>query len=69
MARLQHVTIPNAAMSARVLTQHTAIIAALAARDADGAEAAMRTHLRSAYANVERLMTDMPAYFEHEAEG
>ncbi|RZL54845.1 MAG: GntR family transcriptional regulator [Variovorax sp.] len=43
LARLQQLTVPG--RLAQSLAEHLAIFAALKARDSDGAEAAMRTHL------------------------
>ena len=43
LARLQQLTVPG--RMAQSLAEHLAVFAALKARDSDGAEAAMRTHL------------------------
>lgn len=47
----------------RLVAQHAAIVAAIAAADPGGAEAAMRTHLREIIQTVQKLAAERPDLF------
>jgi DNA-binding GntR family transcriptional regulator len=47
-----------------IMSQHRALVAALAARDGRGAVRVMTAHLRTAFAAIERIAADHPAFFE-----
>ncbi len=60
--RLRRLHLPAPGKVAAILADHAAIVAALKARDADGAEAAMRRHLSNTLANVEDIRARYPDY-------
>ena len=65
MDRVRYLSIPTDATPARVLiTQHRAIVAAIARRDPDAAEEAIRLHLSEILSSLPRIVQRMPDYFE-----
>jgi DNA-binding GntR family transcriptional regulator len=55
MDRVRQLSLPIAEQIPRLIGQHRAILAALAMGDQDGAEAALRTHLREVFATIDTL--------------
>jgi DNA-binding GntR family transcriptional regulator len=47
-----------------IFRQHQSIVERTAAHDAAGAEAAMREHLRTVFAAVERIAAEHAGFFE-----
>ncbi|SUE44839.1 GntR family transcriptional regulator [Roseomonas gilardii] len=65
MDRVRYLSIPTDATPARVLiAQHRAIVAAIARRDPDAAEEAIRLHLSEILSSLPRIVQRMPDYFE-----
>lgn len=62
MNRLRHMSMRVFDRSATI-AQHSAILTALQAGDADAAEAAIRTHLRQMLVELPRMAADNPDYF------
>lgn len=61
--RARRLTLPVPGRMRQVTQEHRAIRMAIAARDAEGAEAAMRAHLSVLLPDVAALRTQYPAYF------
>lgn len=66
MDRVRYLSMADATPLARLVDQHTAIIDAIAAHDADGAQSAMRTHLREILTSLPELEKRFPALFNHD---
>lgn len=66
MDRVRYLSMADATPLARLVDQHTAIIDAIAAHDADAAQAAMRTHLREILTSLPELEKRFPALFNHD---
>lgn len=64
MDRVCHLTIPDAASMRPLVDHHRAIIAAIDAKDADAAEAAMRYHLTEILRALPKTEADNPDLFE-----
>lgn len=62
--RVRFLSLPQATPLEVLIVQHSAIAAALAARDPDRAEAAMRLHLREILTALPRLAHQYPELFE-----
>lgn len=62
--RVRFLSLPQATPLGALVAQHSAIAAAIAARDGDGAEAAMRAHLREILVSLPRLAAAYPDMFE-----
>lgn len=58
MDRVRHLSLPLEGHMPHLILQHGAILDAVGARDAEGAEAAMRGHLREVFATVSLLRLD-----------
>jgi DNA-binding GntR family transcriptional regulator len=61
--RLRRLDLPGAGKIRQVIADHHAIIAALEARDADAAQAAMRSHLSQTLGRLDLLRDRHPQYF------
>ncbi|MCA2000177.1 MAG: GntR family transcriptional regulator [Hyphomicrobiales bacterium] len=62
--RVRYLSLPGATRLDVLIAQHQAIVAALAARDPDAAEAAMRRHLREIFAALPSLEAQYPEIFD-----
>ena len=56
--RVRRLSLPLDGHMPHLVQQHRAIVEAVASRDADGAEAAMRGHLREVFSTISRLRLD-----------
>lgn len=63
LTRLRMLDIPQPGTMDSILAEHEAILAALAARDAAAAEAAVRDHLSGTVAPIDTLKAKYPEYF------
>jgi DNA-binding GntR family transcriptional regulator len=61
--RVRRMILPLPTYLADMIDQHVAIVDAIAAHNADGAEAALRDHLRSVIENVAEVERAHPEYF------
>ena len=61
--RLRHLDLPEAGKAAQILTDHRAIVDALARRDPQRIEAALRAHLSGTVARLEHIVALHPDYF------
>lgn len=61
--RVRHLSLPNASPMPLLIRQHMAILERLEAGDADGAEAAMRRHLREVLLALPRIAAAHPDLF------
>jgi DNA-binding GntR family transcriptional regulator len=64
--RFRRLTLPMPRRPMRVVLEHTAIVEAIAKRDANGAEAAMKSHLESVLPVFDQLRAAHPEFFEPE---
>ena len=64
MDRVRYLSIPDATPSPLLIAQHRAIVEAIARRNADAAEAAMRLHLSEVLAALPKLTARFPDHFE-----
>lgn len=62
--RVRYLSLPGATPLETLMDQHQGIVAALAARNADAAEAAMRRHLREILAALPNLARQHPDLFD-----
>ncbi|MFD1625624.1 GntR family transcriptional regulator [Azospirillum griseum] len=62
--RVRCLSLESADWLAMIFDQHRVIIERTRARDADGAEAAMRAHLRSVFDAIDRIAATNQEYFE-----
>ncbi len=62
--RVRRLSLQSADWLAMIFTQHQAIIDRVRAQDADGAEAAMRAHLRTVFDAIERIAATNKEFFE-----
>lgn len=62
--RVRYLSLPGATSLDVLITQHAAIAEAIAAHDADAAEAAMRRHLREIFTALPNLERQYPELFE-----
>jgi DNA-binding GntR family transcriptional regulator len=65
--RVRRLSLPDAGYLEEMLAEHREVVAALADRDADRAEAALRHHLRMVLSHVPRIQVAHPDYFEESA--
>ena len=63
MDRVRHLTVVELPLG-RLVAEHRAIVEAIAARDAEGAETAMRRHLRGVLADLPQIVAAEPDFFE-----
>lgn len=66
--RFRRLTLPAPGRMASVIDQHTAIVDAIAAHDADGAAERMTVHLDGLLTSIESTRISNPCYF-HESKG
>jgi DNA-binding GntR family transcriptional regulator len=64
--RVRYLSLPGTSPIPLLISQHVAIVDAIEARDADGAEAQMRKHLREILNALPRIAHDHPELFEDE---
>jgi DNA-binding GntR family transcriptional regulator len=64
MDRARRLTLPDPKVIPHLIEQHQTIAERLLAGDRDGAEAALRTHLRLVAVNLPRLIEQHPGYFD-----
>ncbi|HEV7368373.1 GntR family transcriptional regulator [Arenibaculum sp.] len=64
MDRVRYLSLPHATPLDRLIVQHEAVVDAIAARDADRAEAAMRRHLREILTSLPELERRFPELFD-----
>jgi DNA-binding GntR family transcriptional regulator len=62
--RVRHLSLEQADWLQMIFRQHRAIVEHAAARDAAGAEAAMREHLRTVFAAVNRIAAEHEDFFD-----
>ena len=62
--RVRHLSLTDRDWLAMIFAQHKALIDRIEARDASGAEAAMRQHLRTAFAAIDHIAARHPEFFE-----
>ena len=65
--RIRHLSAREMFKRQCILAEHEQIIAAVVAGDADGAEAAMRAHVRGIFRSSERMMQAHPEFFQASA--
>jgi DNA-binding GntR family transcriptional regulator len=66
MDRVRYLSLPHATPVERLIGQHQAVVDAIAAHDADRAEAAMRQHLREILKSLPELAERFPEFFERD---
>jgi DNA-binding GntR family transcriptional regulator len=64
MDRVRYLSIPDATPSLVLIAQHRAIVAAIARRDPDAAEEAMRLHLSEVLSALPKLIERFPDHFD-----
>jgi DNA-binding GntR family transcriptional regulator len=64
--RVRYLSIPHATPVERLIGQHQDVVDCIAAHDADGAEKAMRQHLREILTSLPELAEQFPEYFERD---
>lgn len=69
MDRVRYLSLPAATPIERLIAQHRAIHAALAAGDIEAADAAMRAHLREILTSLPQLAAQHPRLFDTAGEG
>jgi GntR family transcriptional regulator, rspAB operon transcriptional repressor len=62
--RLRYLSLESLQWLQMIFAQHREIVALIAARNRKGAETAMREHLRTAFAAIERIARDNREFFE-----
>ncbi|MGI9386564.1 MAG: GntR family transcriptional regulator [Methyloligellaceae bacterium] len=62
--RLRHLHLPARGKAKAILKDHKTIIDAVAAHDAEGAERAVREHLKGTVSATEEIRSHFPEYFE-----
>ena len=67
MDRVRYLSLPHATPLERLIVQHEAVADAIAARDPERAEAAMRRHLREILTSLPELEQRFPDLFDHDA--
>lgn len=68
MDRVRYLSLDHASPAPRLVAQHAAILSAVAARDPDGAEAAIRAHLAEMLTALPTLYRRHPGLFEPQVE-
>ena len=61
--RLRRLHLPTKGKAAKIIRDHEAILAAIAARDPSEAEAAVRAHLKDTVSTTEEIRAHFPEYF------
>lgn len=69
MDRVRYLSMTDATPLSRLVSQHNAIVDAIAAHDAPAAQAAMQTHLREILTSLPELEKRFPALFNHDLPG
>jgi GntR family transcriptional regulator, rspAB operon transcriptional repressor len=69
MDRVRHLIIRNPIKISTVIDEHSAVIERVVDRDAAGAIAALKVHLRGLFRSVELLTNENRSYFAEEGEG
>lgn len=64
--RIRRLSLPEAGYMAEMLSQHRAVVAAIADGDPDRAERELRRHLRAVLSSLPEIRRSQPAYFEDE---
>jgi DNA-binding GntR family transcriptional regulator len=64
LARVRRLSLPEPGYLDEMVAEHRAVVAAVADHDADGAEAALRHHLRMVLSSLPSLRATYPDYFE-----
>jgi DNA-binding GntR family transcriptional regulator len=64
--RIRRLSLPEPGYIEEMIAEHRAVIAAVAARDADAAEQALRHHLRMVLSSLPAIRAQHPDYFEEE---
>ncbi len=67
--RLRYLSLESPDWLKMIFSQHEALIARIAARDAEGAVSVMREHLRTAFAAIERIAQTHGEFFADETPG
>jgi DNA-binding GntR family transcriptional regulator len=62
--RVRRLSLPDAAYRGQMLAEHRAVVAAVAAGDADGAERELRHHLRMVLSSLPDIRRAHPEYFQ-----
>jgi DNA-binding GntR family transcriptional regulator len=62
--RIRRLSLPDGGYMSEMLTEHRALVAAIADGDPDGAELELRRHLRMVLSSVEQIRSDHPEYFD-----
>jgi DNA-binding GntR family transcriptional regulator len=62
--RVRFLSLHEPGWSDMILSQHAAIAERVAARDVDGAAAIMQTHLRTAFAAIDRIAIEHAEFFD-----
>ncbi|WP_251977007.1 GntR family transcriptional regulator [Salinicola avicenniae] len=63
--RVRYISVPDGTPLETLTEQHQAIVEAIAARTPEGAEQAVKTHLRELLTSLPRLIERFPDLFEH----
>ena len=66
--RVRRLSLPDPGYFAQMVTEHAGVVAAVSAHDADGAELALRHHLRMVSSGLPAIRKTHPEYFEDEEE-
>lgn len=64
--RIRRLSLPEAGYMAEMLSQHRAVVAAIADADPDRAEQELRHHLRAVLSSLPEIRRTQPEYFEDE---
>jgi DNA-binding GntR family transcriptional regulator len=64
--RVRRLSLPEPGYLAEMIEEHRAVVAAVAARDPDAAERALRHHLRMVLSTLPAIRAQHPDYFEEE---
>jgi DNA-binding GntR family transcriptional regulator len=64
--RVRRLSLPEAGYRGQMLDEHRAVVAAVAAHDADGAERELRHHLRMVLSSLPEIRRAHPEYFQEE---
>jgi DNA-binding GntR family transcriptional regulator len=66
--RVRHLSLPMPSYLPEMISEHRAVVAAVAAHDPDAAERALRHHLRMVLSSLPAIRAQHPDYFEAEEE-
>lgn len=66
--RVRHLSLPMPSYLQEMISEHRAVVAAVAAHDPDAAERALRHHLRMVLSSLPAIRAQHPDYFEAEEE-